>query len=89
MVNQLAIDWRFPEFVASGHEHLNVLEWISLGLLTFLLMGSLWRLGVRGFVSMVLSQTAHDHEHHDHAHHHAHDHEHHHELGCCTHDAGE
>ena len=60
-----------------------MLEWISLGLLILLLMGSLWQLGVEGFVSMVLSQlvliasttTTHTTTH---------DHEHHHELGCCT-----
>ena len=63
MVNSLGLNWGFPELQTSGHEMLNTFEWLSLVALGILLVGSLWRQGVRGFVGHVLNPGAEDHDH--------------------------
>ena len=63
VINSFGLDWGFPELQTSGHEMLNTFEWLSLVALGILLVGSLWRQGVRGFVGHVLNPGAEDHDH--------------------------
>lgn len=68
------------------HDHYGVLHWASAVAVGLLFLGSLYRVGVRSFITSVISLGSHDHHHdhnngHGHCDDHHHDHDHHHGRG--------